>query len=507
MNGWLIFLALLAGYFGVLYVFRRAGGKLGGAEVNGPFIMWRTQFGKRAIQWVARPRRFWEIVADVGILATWLVGLAIFALLIYQLSLYFTAPDVVAESGQSPEFLIGLPGVNPLIPFGYGIVALIFALVIHEGSHGVMAYVSRMRVKSLGLLLFIVPVGAFVEPDEEDLEKASAREKNRVFAAGPSSNLVLALAAGLLLSLVFLPAVSVANDGAGVGVGAVVEGSAAEAAGLAVGDVLVELRNVRLYPPDHPARSEASIALTNSTVYSDTMSLTRAGDPMTVVFLRDGERRMLDLTLSDRAEFTNNESLRGKGFMGVAQVNMGFVGAVRDVLQNPFASGFPESFSTGGPNSLPGSFFIYIAYPFLIFTTNVDVFGQHSGFLEVSGPMAALPAPVFFGIATLLYWIVWIDLMLGTFNALPAGPLDGGQMLKATLRDRLMRRHQVDRAQTEVVRQEFGGAIIRGKDDATQAKLDRIQRTLSRTTWTLGLFILGLILLPIFGPPLLKLVL
>src|SRR5207248_11397432 len=106
-----------------------------------------------------------------------------------------------------PEYLLGIPGVNPIIPIGYGIVAIVLALIIHEGSHGVISYASKMRVKSLGLLFFVVPVGAFVEPDEEDLERSTTRAKNRVFAAGPTSNIVLAVVAGTLLSTIFLSAI------------------------------------------------------------------------------------------------------------------------------------------------------------------------------------------------------------------------------------------------------------------------------------------------------------
>lgn len=523
MNGWLIFLALLAAYVGVVMLFRQRGGRIGTAELNGPFIMWRTQFGKRAIRTVATPRRFWNVVADVGIVATWLTGLAIFALLIYQLTLYFTVPEVVAESGQSPQFLIGLPGVNPLIPLWWGLVALVVALVIHEGSHGVMAFVGKMRVKSLGLLFFIVPIGAFVEPDEEDLERATAREKNRVFAAGPASNLVVALVAGLILSTVFMSSISAANDGDGVGVGTVIEGMPADDAGLRTGDIIVELRDVTIYPPGNTSNGTQlatagverdSIPVLNTTAYFDTLNWTRAGDNMTIVFLREGAQMLATVTLVDRYEYLEGEqpgvaleSDRGKGFMGVTPVNLVFVQNIISILRDPFASGFPESFSTGGPTALPGSFFIYIAYPFIIFQTGVDIFAEpYRAFVVVDGPLASVSPALFFGIATLLYWIVWIDIMLGTFNALPAGPLDGGQMLRATLRDRLMRRYRVDKGQLEVSRQELGGVQVRGKDEETQAKLDRIQHVLSRTTWTLGLFILGLILLPIFGPGIVKLI-
>ena len=40
---------------------------------------------------------------------------------------------------------------------------------------------------------------------------------------------------------------------------------------------------------------------------------------------------------------------------------------------------------------------------------------------------------IFFGIANTLYWIFWIDFLLGIMNALPLSILDGGQFFKDTL--------------------------------------------------------------------------
>lgn len=488
MNGWLVFLVLLAAYVGVLALLRRRQGPLpGNFEVQGPFVLWRTQFGKRAIQKVARPARFWNVVADLGIVLTWLIGLAIFALLVYQFSLYFTQPEVVKDSAQPPEFLIGLPGINPLIPVGYGLAALVIALVIHEGSHGVMAYAARMRVKSLGLLFFVIPVGAFVEPDEEDLERSTTREKNRVFAAGPTSNIVLALVAGALLSVGFMGNMAVANGGEGIIVTTIEPGSAAETAGLHQGDVLTHFNGQRV--PDRDA-------------YTEAVNRTRAGQTVTLDWLRDGVPMHATTTLGDKYAYVSRaapdtdpatlDSYKGKGFLGVASLDVGTLEHIRDALQHPFGS--------------MTNFFLYISYPFIIFFQKVDLLAPpYTSLFTIQGPLAALPPALFYGTATLLYWVVWINVMLGTFNALPAGPLDGGQMFRATLRDRLMRRYNVDQSKVHVERADLGGLQLRGRDEETQQKLDRIQVVVRKTTWSLGLFILGLILLPIIGPPILNL--
>jgi membrane-associated protease RseP (regulator of RpoE activity) len=490
MNGWLIFLALLAAYVLLVSWVRTRQGKLGGGfELNGPFLMWRTQWGKRAIEKVARPRGFWNVVADAGIVLTFAMGALIFLFLAYlfvlQIEVFFVAPQLAAANAQSPEYLIGIPGVNPLIPVGYGAVAIILALVIHEGSHGVMAYASRMKVKSLGLLFFIVPVGAFVEPDEEDLERSTTREKNRVFAAGPTSNIVLAIVAGSLLSVVFLGAlVPVADQGV---LATTVQGdSGAFAAGLRPMDRIIAVNGTHVN-----SREDFTLALNR----------TSAGEQIGVDLKRGEQTLHVVATLSDKRAYyekigiTNTTDLAdatGKGFLGMSVVGATDLDAVRDVLQHPFGS--------------LRNFVGYNLYPIAIFTSGVDVMAApYHDYFEIQGPLAGLPAPVFFALASILYWVVWINVTLATFNALPMGPLDGGQMFRATLRERLMRRYGVDKERVHIERGEMGGMKITGRDDETQVKLDRIQHVVKRTTWTLGFGILGLIVIPILVPHVLKL--
>ena len=51
-------------------------------------------------------------------------------------------------------------------------------------------------------------------------------------------------------------------------------------------------------------------------------------------------------------------------------------------------------------------------------------------FYQVQGPAAWMPAPLFWILVNALYWLFWLNLMLGATNALPAVPLDGGYIFK-----------------------------------------------------------------------------
>ncbi len=91
-----------------------------------------------------------------------------------------------------------LPGIN--LPFVEGILALAVLLVVHEMSHGLLARIAKIRLDSAGIVFFgILPFGAFVEPDEKELDSAPAWEQNRVLVAGSAANLMTAILAFAVL--------------------------------------------------------------------------------------------------------------------------------------------------------------------------------------------------------------------------------------------------------------------------------------------------------------------
>ena len=106
------------------------------------------------------------------------------------------ASHVVTNPLPSIQTYLLLPGINPVIPFVYGIVGIVVAVVVHEGMHGVVARRLKMAVKSTGVMfLLIIPIGAFVEIDEKQIQKAKFRDTGRIMAGGPGSNILVALLA------------------------------------------------------------------------------------------------------------------------------------------------------------------------------------------------------------------------------------------------------------------------------------------------------------------------
>ena len=104
-------------------------------------------------------------------------------------TLFFGA-DTLAKTSAGGTFL--LPGIN--LPLFEGILALVLVLVVHEGAHAVLTRIAKVPLKSSGLVLFgVIPIGAFVEPDEKRLAHATAARQTRVLVGGPTANLLTSL--------------------------------------------------------------------------------------------------------------------------------------------------------------------------------------------------------------------------------------------------------------------------------------------------------------------------
>lgn len=101
---------------------------------------------------------------------------------------------------------VPIPGSPLFVPFWYGITALFVVVAIHEFSHGVVSAAHKIKVKNSGIVFFGPLIGAFVEPDEEQLKNKNWWVQESLFAAGPVSNGVLSLVVAILLIVVLFPA-------------------------------------------------------------------------------------------------------------------------------------------------------------------------------------------------------------------------------------------------------------------------------------------------------------
>lgn len=363
--------------------------------LSGPVLMWRTERGKKFIDRIAK-WKLWKYFGSLGLGFALFLMFAMFLLLIWSATI---AAKIPAERAPSPQMLLGIPGINPIIPVGYGIVGLVIAIVLHEFSHGILAMAAKVKIKSLGLLFLIVPLGAFVEPDEEELKKVDKIKRCRVFASGPFANFVTGLVCALIFSWVFMSALSPVAQG--VFVTGVVKNSPAENS-IHLGAVITSFNDTEI---------------DSSEVFQNEIAKTKENQTVNITVYDKGGSITKNITLANRGDYTGVAEDNGTGYLGVSSVGT-------DVLPKALSRPFARASSLTG---FIGSFFFYIALPIMGLAPLAE---PYTDIYAIQGPLSFLPAWLFWVLANIFYWVFWINIMLGLTNVLPAVPLDGGYIFK-----------------------------------------------------------------------------
>jgi membrane-associated protease RseP (regulator of RpoE activity) len=294
---------------------------------------------------------------------------------------------------------LGIPGLNPYIPILYGWIALVVGMVVHEGAHGVVARSLGLPVKNSGLilLLFVIPIGAFVDIDETVLKRANKSHSARVFAAGAGTNLVLAILCLLLLTSVVASMSPVAN---GAGIATVTRGSPAYARGVLPGDVVTALDG-------RPVTDLSTLLGPNTTL--------KAGQSVNFTIYRNGQTLQISnitLVCCDKIVDTKtNKTLASWPIVGVTSVSestlRGAVSAYSNVFNNPLVYiGCIPTLNLGNCQQV---------VPF-----------SSSDYVFYTSPLGSGLIPV----ANVLYWMFFLNFNLSIFNSLPIYPLDGGQAFR-----------------------------------------------------------------------------
>lgn len=398
----------------------------------GPFLMWKTVRGRAFIEWLSRPKRFWRIFGDASLAIVGLTMIGTTALLIWEATIVQT--PAVRENAPSPQLLLGLPGINPLIPLWYGIFGLAVAIVLHEFSHGILARVANIKIRSLGVIFFILPIGAFVEPDEDEMKALPRRERARLYAVGPATNMILALVFAFLFSAVMMFSVTPVHDG--VGIVSFTSDSPIQAAGATPFTVITNVNGTEI-------RSYADFTRVKATLH--------ANDTILITTYDGSQYRTFNVTLA--SDVSGGPLF---GFFGVDTTTDYY-----HPLSNPSRFG-----------GISGAILVYIALPF---TGYAPIDSPQVEFYRITGPLSAIPAPLFWILANTMYWLFWLNVMLGATNSLPAVPLDGGYIFRDALE----------------------GFVTRLRRGIGAEARDKIVRQISYTS---ALFILALILWQLIGP-------
>lgn len=424
--------------------------KLNATKALGFILMLRTQMGIKLLEKISKPRKFWRIYGEISL---WVCRLSmIFIGMLVFLSIILFIINGPAENPPPITTMIAVPGINPVIPLGWGIIAFIISLVIHEFGHGLLARAHGMRLRSFGLLILgPLPLGAFAEPEYDELTRAPRKERQRMFAAGPSTNIFMALFCFIMLVLVSsqFTAIHVGMHAKGI---IQHDESGAYASGLEAYDIITHI-------DDFPIENKES--------FDDVLSKYSSGDniSLTVITLENLESTLeLDVTLGDAYEYRfynwnlssaedlnsdgsigkedfdiyleNNKEFfeefgiyvqPGDAFLGVSQLVKSSNGV--DRLAGPFAK-------DASGNIITKTLLTPIHLMTLIFEP-INNKGKAINSFEES--MLTLDKDSFSGLLgvknmilliELFFWLIWVNLLLGLTNLIPILPFDGGHLFR-----------------------------------------------------------------------------
>lgn len=172
----------------------------------------RTKKGKELIYYIGRKyKRFFNYFGSVG---------AIIGIIASLIAFYFIAFQAFNNITNPKSSVAGLKLIIPnvpstaicsyviCVPFWFWIIGILVVLVSHEMCHAFVSRAANIRIKSFGLISILVLPGAFVEPDENQLKKASSFNKIKIYAAGGFANLlvffVVWLASGVMIANLYV---------------------------------------------------------------------------------------------------------------------------------------------------------------------------------------------------------------------------------------------------------------------------------------------------------------
>lgn len=294
------------------------------------------------------------------------------------------------------------------------LVIIILLILVHEFGHYITAKVSDVKVEEFGLGLppriwgFTrgetmysinwIPLGGFCRmagEEEPDIPRslASKNIKTRLIVLSAGSVFMLLFPLFLLPAAYMTPIERIDYD-AGMWISAVDEGSPAEAAGLQVGDVFVEVNGQEVRDFDD----------------MDRIIDQNRGSYVTLLLDRDG-------TLIEESAYarTEEETPEGRGSLGI----------IRSYFQESTA--YPPWEAVPKGLGEYGEIMVAMKDAWgMLFTGKVafkDAFAGPIGIAQMTGEIAGL------GLDPLIRLAVIISVTLGIVNLLPVPGLDGGRLV------------------------------------------------------------------------------
>ena len=353
-------------------------------------ILIHTPFGLKFFDWIARTKAAKLYAKSNRYLMPVITALAIVLVIGGLMTIISHEPAREASRDLGPRSIFLIPGVNPILPWHYALISLIITIVIHEAGHGIVARVYNVKLESTGIVLFfIVPVGAFVNIERNELEKTPLKHTSAILTAGALTNMILAGISlfGLYLVMSTLSPLPISGaEESGVSIIGVNEGSLAEKIGLTEGSVIQTISGQSIRSIEDLRKIlESNLGKTIDITWNDTDNNKKRG-LVSLPIIIDNNKGILGVTLNNT---TPDPKVVLDAYKGLFSTN-------------PLSLLAPPTLAVA-ETSVPYSDVMADKYDSNIF-----------------GPSYPI-------VANMLFWIWFINFNVAIFNALPIGPLDGGQ--------------------------------------------------------------------------------
>ncbi len=389
-------------------------------DLHLPLILIHTPYGLKFFDRVSQTKaaRFY---AKFNTYLMPLITIMALFLIIGSVAALFSSETIrEGARGVGPQANLLIPGLNPYLPIWEGWVALVVTIIVHEAGHGIIARVYGVKVESTGLVLFLgIPIGAFVNIERDELNRISTKQKSSILTAGPMTNIVLAaisLFVILLITSTLVVTKPIDPASYGVVVTSVNQGSLAESIGLAKGTIIQLIQNNQIRNP---------VEL-NDNLNANLGKLVTIG-----ITDENGQKLTKQATLPPQRD-------PGKGILGVSITPVADPKEVLDrynsmIFTSPLALLAPPTFVQG---MVPYSDFMADKYTSPLF-----------------GSYYTIPASLFF-------WLWFINFNVAIFNALPIGPLDGGQLYNSLIDKKTQNKKGIIRHASKILT--YGMVIVVG---------------------------------------------
>lgn len=383
---------------------------------EGWMFLYRTKLGMEAIDYVGdKYKKTLHVLKYFSIITGFVLMIAMLYLLWKNLYIYISVPEITQIVKAPPiaplipyfPKLYGMESFFPPFYFAYFIIALAIVAVSHEFSHGIFMRLFKIKIKSTGFAFLGPFLGAFVEEDKNSFTKKNVIGQMSVLSAGAFANIVFAIILFFIMVIFFYSSFSPSGYAFNTYSYSILPKNETVFTDIGQDNLTIVLYKNQTYYLDNLLRNQISMNLTYIAAYEDAPAInmglvgvitqindkkirnqedlqeflikSHPGDKITIKTLLNKQTKQYNTTL---AKHPLNNSM---GFLGIGYLKTSSTGIISNFIS-----------------------LLNFKDPSVYYTPRYD--GDFVNFVYY-----------------LLWWTALINALVGLFNMLPLGILDGGR--------------------------------------------------------------------------------